>query len=99
MAAHWNAHYTTAQASYDLRRLRLKGLIERVAGTNTYRITPHGRRTATFLTRLAARVVIPALTELDALARPPRTTPRPLRDSWRAYERTLDTLVRQRLAA
>ena len=29
MAAHWRSDYSSAQASYDLRRLRLKGLIER----------------------------------------------------------------------
>ncbi len=53
----------------------------------------------TFLTKLATRVVIPALTELDTLLRPPKTTSHQLRDAWRAYERTLDALVRRRLAA
>ena len=42
MAAHWRADYSSAQASYDLRRLRLKGLIERIEGSNTYRVTPQG---------------------------------------------------------
>jgi hypothetical protein len=28
--------YTTAQATYDMRRLRLKGLIERILPTHTY---------------------------------------------------------------
>ncbi len=53
--------YTAAQASYDLRRLRLKRLIERVEGTHSYRVTPHGRHMATFFTTLATRVVMPAL--------------------------------------
>jgi hypothetical protein len=71
MGVLWQAAYTSAQASDDLRRLRLKGLIERIEGTNTYRVTGHGLRIAAFFTQLAARVVIPALTELAALARPP----------------------------
>ena len=32
MTAHWRTDYSSAQASYDLRRLRLTGLIERVPG-------------------------------------------------------------------
>lgn len=60
MSARWNPDYTSAQATYDLRRLRLKGLIERVEGTNTYRVTPAGRTVATFFTALAARVIVPA---------------------------------------
>ncbi|MGH9222908.1 MAG: hypothetical protein ACRD2W_03710 [Acidimicrobiales bacterium] len=99
MAVLWSPDYTAAQASYDLRRLRLKGFIERVEHTNTYRVTPHGRRMATFFTKLATRVVVPVLTQLNALLRPPKETPRPTRDAWRAYERALDALVRKRFAA
>ena len=95
----WSPNYSQGQASYDLRRLRLKGFIERIAHTNTYRVTAHGRRMATFFTKLANRVVVPGLTELAALVRPPKATPQPVRDAWRAYERTLDALVRTRLAA
>ncbi|MGH9263841.1 MAG: hypothetical protein ACRD1D_04045 [Acidimicrobiales bacterium] len=93
------AIFRSAQASYDLRRLRLKGFIERVPHTNSYRVTAHGRRMATFFTKLAARVVVPTLTGIEATLRPPKATPQPVRDAWRAYERTLDALVRKRLAA
>ncbi|HEX2273106.1 MAG TPA: hypothetical protein VHG90_04440, partial [Acidimicrobiales bacterium] len=55
----WKPCYTSPQASYDLRRLRLKGFIERIDGTNTYRVTAHGLRIAAFFTQLAARVVVP----------------------------------------
>ena len=34
--------------TYDLRRLRLHGLIERIPHTNRYRPTPQGWRTARF---------------------------------------------------
>jgi len=94
MAALWQPDYSSAQASYDLRRLRLKGLIARIEGTNTYRVTTNGLRIAAFLTQLAARVVIPTLTDLAALARPRPPVPRPLTVAWRAYERQLTDLLR-----
>jgi hypothetical protein len=95
MAAMWRPAYSRAQATYDLRRLRLKGFIGRVRGTNTYRVTPHGLRMASFFTHLAARVVVPALTDLAQLARPQPPAPRPLAQAWRAYERELASLIKQ----
>ncbi|HZO67775.1 MAG TPA: hypothetical protein VFB74_22485 [Kribbellaceae bacterium] len=49
MPALLGAHYTTSQASYDLTRLRAKGLIERLPGRNLYRLTPtaNGSRSST----------------------------------------------------
>ena len=38
--------YSTHQMTYDLRRLRLHGLIERIPHTNTYVLTPEGQRVA-----------------------------------------------------
>lgn len=54
--------YTSAQASYDLRRLRLKGLIERIPHTHQYRLTVMGAKVATFLTKLHERLFRPGLT-------------------------------------
>ncbi|MDQ4132007.1 MAG: hypothetical protein M3179_02120 [Actinomycetota bacterium] len=100
MAVLWQPTYSAAQASYDLRRLRLKGFIERIDGTNTYRVTPHRLRIAAFFTQLAARVIVPTLTELAALAKPRPPAPRRLTIAWRAYERELNLLLRTtRLAA
>jgi len=59
--------YTTTQMTYDLRRLRLHGLIERIPHTNTYRLTPDGLRVAVFYTKLHRRLLGPLL-EAD---RPP----------------------------
>jgi hypothetical protein len=53
--------YTAGQMSYDLRRLRLHGLIARASGTNTYVITPEGVRVAIFYTKLQARLLRPLL--------------------------------------
>jgi len=43
------------RVTYDLRRLRLHGLIERIPKTHRYRITAKGLRTAIFYTRLYNR--------------------------------------------
>jgi hypothetical protein len=94
MRSLWDPDYTSAQASYDLRRLRLKGFIERTPGTNTYRVTAHGLRVASFLTHLAARVMVPTLTDLAALAKPrPPDATRPLTTAWRSYETELNRLL------
>ena len=61
------ADYTSAQMTYDLRRLRLHGLITRLPGTHTYVTTPDGLRVAAFYTKLGARVLAPLL----ATDRPP----------------------------
>jgi len=53
--------YTASQMSYDLRRLRLHGLIERIPGTHTYTITPDGIRIAIFYTKLHHRLLGPLL--------------------------------------
>ena len=45
--------------SYDLRRLRLHGLIERIPGTHTYTVTPDGIRVAIFYTKLRHRLLGP----------------------------------------
>lgn len=57
--------YSSSQMSYDLRRLRLKGMIWRVPNSHRYLLTPYGRKVALFLTRLHARVFRPALAALD----------------------------------
>jgi DNA-binding HxlR family transcriptional regulator len=46
---------TPGRVTYDLRRLRLHGLIERIPKTHCYRITAKGLRTAVFYTRLYNR--------------------------------------------
>src|SRR6266545_4366818 len=53
--------YTTNQMSYDLARLRLNGLIERIEGTNTYLPTPDGQRIAVFYTKIHDRLLRPLI--------------------------------------
>jgi hypothetical protein len=59
------AAYSRCAMTYDLRRLRLHGLIERLAGTNRYTVTPTGLRVAFFYTTLHRRLLQLGGTELD----------------------------------
>jgi hypothetical protein len=52
--------YSAGSMTYDLRRLRLHGLIERVSGSHRYRITPAGAQVAMFYARLYTRALRPA---------------------------------------
>jgi hypothetical protein len=60
------ASCTQGQMTYQLRRLRLHGLILRQPGTHGYRVTERGLRTALFFTRSYARLVRPGLTDVFA---------------------------------
>jgi hypothetical protein len=79
--------YRPSQMSYDLRRLRLHGLIERQAGTNSYTLTPEGIRVAVFYTKLRGRLLGPLL-EAD---QPP--APLELRRAFGTIERVLNDYV------
>jgi len=59
--------YSSQQMTYDLRRLRLHGLIQRLPHTHGYQLTPEGIRVAVFYTKLHQRLLGPLL-EAD---RPP----------------------------
>src|SRR5713226_8371523 len=52
--------YSAGSMTYDLRRLRLHGLIERVPGTHRSRITATGAQVAMFYARLYTRALRPA---------------------------------------
>jgi hypothetical protein len=57
--------------TYDLRRLRLKRLVVRVAHTNTYTLTPDGLKVAVFYTKLDRRLLHPLLAADQPPAPPP----------------------------
>jgi hypothetical protein len=52
--------YSSGAMTYDLRRLRLHGLIERVPRSHRYRITELGARIAMFYAPLCTRALRPA---------------------------------------
>jgi hypothetical protein len=56
--------YSGGRATYDLRRLRLHGLIARIPHTHRYRVTDLGVRVALFLTKVHSRILRPGLSQL-----------------------------------
>jgi hypothetical protein len=81
--------YTTGQLTYDLRRLRLKGIIWRVPKTHHYQLTSYGRKVALFFTRLHARVFRPGFAALD----PTLPIPSPLAEALAKVEQEIDQLI------
>jgi len=53
--------YNPGQMTYDLRRLRLNGMIRRIEHTNRYVLTSDGIRAAVFYTKLYNRLLRPLL--------------------------------------
>lgn len=82
--------YTAARMTYDLKRLRLKGLIARPPGTNTYFLTPYGWKVARLFSRLEARVFRPALT---AFSKTPASLPAGLCEALNKVDHQLDDLI------
>jgi len=83
---------TSGQITYDLRRLRLHGLIERIPHTFRYQVTDAGMRSAQFLTRLNDRVLRTGLAEITS---PDPAASTALRAADRAYQAAIDDLARQ----
>jgi predicted MarR family transcription regulator len=65
-----HAPYTPGQMTYDLRRLRLNGLIRRLPHTNRYTLTEDGIRIAVFYTKIYNRLLVP-LTAANQPQAPP----------------------------
>jgi hypothetical protein len=79
---------------YDLGRLLGHELIAREPGTQRYRLTPGGLATAALITKLADRVLDPAIARLGATAARLPTGP------WHRFESAPDALlVRANIAA
>jgi hypothetical protein len=81
--------YTPGRLTYDLRRLRLKGLISRLAGSNRYVVTSYGLRVALFCTKVYLRILRPAWA---AFSEPPDSVPRPLRIAFNALDAEIEKL-------
>jgi hypothetical protein len=62
--------YTPGQMTYDLRRLRLNGLIRRLPHTNRYVLTADGIHIAVFYTKIYNRLLVP-LTAANQPQAPP----------------------------
>ena len=79
--------------SYDLRRLRLHGLIERIPKSQRYRRTDFGLKTALFYNRVHQRLLRRGLSEfLD-----PRTQDAPLPKAFSRFKQFLDDYIDEKL--
>jgi len=87
---------TPGRVTYDLRRLRLHGLIERVPNTHRYGITAKGLRTAVFYTRLYNRSL---RTGLAVISPNGANASAPLARSIRAAEAALNSWYDQEKVA
>jgi hypothetical protein len=80
--------------SYDLRRLRLHGLIERLPKTQRYRLTTFGLKTALFYSRTYQRLLRRGLSELHNPL--PTST---LAADYAKFQNALDAYVTEKMAA
>jgi len=85
--------YTPGKMTYDLRRLRLHGLIERIPQTFRYQVTGLGLRVALFFTKLHGRVLRPGISQL--MDGEPNSPNRPLAKAMREIDRAMDGLIDQ----
>jgi hypothetical protein len=91
------ANYPAGRMTYDLRRLRLHGLIERIPHRHRYQLTPSGLRIALFFSRTYTRLLRPTLAEImpDAPA-----TKAPIRVAFDRLQSAIDAYCQdQRLVA
>ena len=86
---------TPGKMTYDLRRLRLHQLIERIPGTQRYQLTPLGLKTALLCARTYQRVLRPGLSLLQA----PDPPSAPLRLAFDEFQAALTTFFQQQRAA
>ena len=80
---------TQGMMTYDLRRLRMHGLIERVPKTHRYTVTDFGFRAALFLSRAHARLLRPAMSAVGS-GDPP--SPAYLRQAFRQVDHAVQRL-------
>ena len=99
VAALSDPSYSSRQATYDLRRLLRKGLIQRIPGTQRYLLTPLGRRVAVLFTKAYGRVLAPGLAVLDPALPPELVGRTQLAVAWRGFNQALDTFIDQQVLA
>jgi hypothetical protein len=83
---------SAGQVSYDLRRLRAHGLIDRIPGSHRYQTSDRGLHHAMLITHIDTRLLQPGLAQLTDPAPP---APTPLRGAARTYQRALDEFTQE----
>ena len=91
--------YTCRQATYDLRRLKRKGLIAKIAGTQRYQLTSLGRRDAVLFTKTYGSVLAPGLSVLDPRLPEDVSARSTVGTAWRCFEKALNDFMEAKLVA
>jgi len=86
---------TPGKMTYDLRRLRLHGIIQRIEATQRYQLTQFGLKSALLCARTYQRILRPALSVLDD----PQPNSAPLRVAFDRFHSALNTYFDQQKAA
>jgi hypothetical protein len=87
---------TAGRMTYDLRRLRLHGMIERRPKSHRYRLTPFGLKAALFYARVYQRLLRPGFSEL---ADTRLVESSPLAKAFATFQQQLDAYATQKAAA
>ena len=83
--------YSPGRMTYDLRRLRLHGIIARDKGTHCYRLTHEGMGVCLFMTKVYHRVIRPGLSQTRDGC--PNAPVRPIASALKKLELAIDDLV------
>src|SRR5438034_11836263 len=91
--------YTSRQATYDLRRLKRKGLVVKIRRSHRYQLTDLGRKVAVLFTKAYGRVLAPGLTALDPRLPDDVAATNTVVIAWRRLDRMLDRFRESWLSA
>jgi hypothetical protein len=83
--------YSPGRMTYDLRRLRLHGVIEKITGTHRYQMTSEGLRICLFLTKVHNRVIRPGFSQLNNGC--PKAPNRPIASAMHQLDQAMDQLI------
>lgn len=99
MASLENLSYSSRQATYDLRRLKRKGVITRIPGTQRYQLTVFGRRIATWFSKAHGRVLTPGLAWTDPNLAEDIAYRSRLAVTWRAFDHAVEDFIADQMIA
>jgi hypothetical protein len=85
------SNITAGRMTYDLRRLRLHQIIERIAGTHRYQVTPFGLQVAIFFSRTYNQLLRTGLSEICD----PALVDTPLRRHFERFEQAITDRIDQ----
>jgi hypothetical protein len=89
----------TSNLTYDLGRLRRKGLTAQIQGTQRCQLAPLGRHMAVLFTKTYGRLLAPGWSVLDPRLPADVVARSPLGMAWHGFERSLDEFIQAKLVA